>query len=62
MSYEDYSEQEIEEIIHQLLNTYYSHLIKAEIMTLDKFLMLEKLDDVQRDWLIAIYDRVRDGI
>jgi len=64
MSYEDYSEEEIKNIINELLDTHYSKLMKDEIKVLTSISIINKcrpIANTQRDWLIGLYDRIGEG-
>jgi len=66
MNYEDYSKEEIETILEELLTIYSSNLKTEEIRFLNHYYdksigYNKKLPDHVRDNVIAMYDRIRDN-
>jgi len=61
MSYEDYSEEEIKNIIDELSTTYALKLKVIEHVFLNMLRELKRITNDDRDTLISIYDRVRDN-
>lgn len=59
MSYEDYSQKELDNIIDELLNIHIAKLKTIEIIFLNQVHHSEIANEY-RDTVIAIYDRLRD--
>jgi hypothetical protein len=59
MSYEDYSQQELDNIIDEILNVHIGKLKTLEIIFLNQ-IHHSKIKDEDRDTIVAMYDRMRD--
>ena len=57
----DYSQNEINTIINELLGIHKAKLMVWEIGALERMQIPDKISQLERDWLIAIYDRIGEA-